>query len=464
MCDSITILVLLEDQSQEDYDQCQYPTRGKEDADETSSDFRAQYPLSPLTGAGFVVTAVGQKLSTSCEVGPGEKNRKNYGRLAGYLVNLNPPTCTVGHNRLLVNGVPAAARMGLALLKHWMACHGCTQAGLDAARIDNVIIISATPTFLFTFADEAAARLVLATFRVRSEALCNTKTKGRQVKQPAFSIPPKQQPHEMIYIYTSYIKLREYFIDCYVKVSGVAGMFVARFLDKFPEFLLENSAKRTLRIGVKLHGKWLKDNGLDKVQNWRGNEEGYKQAFGLIREELQLDKDFRAKQLRTSTVEKLSLSQSDKTLLRYHLARNKVREHPMFLKMTTKQASKAYSASQLRVFAATGISFEVHYAEHLKVFSPPLGQQLIYPGEYSPPKDIAPFVFSRISVESALFKLAELTDQALKQCTNVLDEAGTGSQPPIPQQNASFPQVGRRPRHPRYARGISEVPVDPHAD
>jgi hypothetical protein len=42
----------------------------------------------------------------------------------------------------------------------------------------------------------------------------------------------------------------------------------------------------------------------------------------------------------------------------------------MFLQMTENQAQKAYSASKLRVLAATGILFQVGYSEHVKVFSP----------------------------------------------------------------------------------------------
>lgn len=70
MCDSITLLVLLDNQSQAAYDGCNYPTRGKEDLDEISNDFRDQYPTSPLTGAGFKVTAVGDKLPAEYDVGP----------------------------------------------------------------------------------------------------------------------------------------------------------------------------------------------------------------------------------------------------------------------------------------------------------------------------------------------------------------------------------------------------------
>jgi hypothetical protein len=312
MCDSITILVLLPGQSQAEYDRCRYPTRGKEDLDEVSSDFRDQYPISPLTGAGFKMTAVGQKLSSKGDIGPIEKNRRNHGRVAGYLVDITPPTCTVGHNRVLVNGVPAAAKVGLALLKNWLAVNGCVREGLNALRLDNVRIISVTPTFLFDFFDEAAARLVLADYRTRSEALCNTKSKDRSVKQPAFSVPPEPDPSSKTYIYTSYIKRREYLIDCYVKVPEAGKKF--KVLEGCPDPALDHTSRRTLRIGVKLNGKWLREHGLDNVANWVDRDEPYKQAFGLVREDLQLDKDFRDKQLRAPTVAKLNLSETDKKL------------------------------------------------------------------------------------------------------------------------------------------------------
>lgn len=460
MCDSITILVLLPDQSPAEYERCQYPSRGKEDTDEASSDFRIQYPRSPLTGAGYKVTAVGEKLSSKSDVGPIEKNRKIHGRVDGYLVNLNPPACTVGHNRLLVNGVPAAIDVGLALLKHWLAENGCTREGLDAVVGQNVDIVSATPTFLFSRLDEPEARLNLAQFRGRSIAVCNGKMKGSVTRPPAFSVPPKP-PKRGEYIYNSYIKLREYLLDCYVKRFGAKGSVCIPITDHTAELTVAQLSNRTLRIGTKLHGKWLKDHDLNKAANWQGSNDGYEKAFALVRSTLRLDEDLRTKQIRSQTVAALNLPESDKTLLRYHLDRNKAREHPRFSVLSPKQASKAYSASRLRILESTKIDLDINYEDQLKTLIPSLGELLVFPGQYEPSERIAQFIFSPVSVPIALERLAMLTDDILRnRDTAASDETRPLGRPRPKPGLPPFPSMRKNGEQLRYTRGISKVPVD----
>ena len=462
MCDSIAILVLLADQSQAEYDRCHFPTRGKEDLDEVSSDFREQTATSPLTGAGFKVTAVGQKLSSKGDVGPIEKNRKNYGRVAGYVVKVNPPACTVGHNRLLVNGVPAAVDVGVALLRHWLAENGCTRNGLEAVASENADIISATPTYLFVRTEESEARLNLAQFRGRSEAICNIKKNGDITRPRAFSRPPKP-PKRGEYIYSSYIKLREYFIDCYVKKFGAEKAFYRPIENSAAEWPVENMSKRTLRIGTKLHGKWLKDHGLNKAADWLGSNDGYEKAFALVRSTLRLDEELRTKQIRSSTIAALNLPEPDKTLLRYHVARNKAREHYMFAKLTTNKANKAYSASSLRIYKATKIDLGLDYDDQLKNLFPSLSELLVVPGKYEPSELIAPFVFSPTSVPIVLEKLARLTDDILRNGSTARSEGTRIPDRPRPKPSPPpVPSTAAKRNAVRYARGISEVPVDPY--
>lgn len=457
MCDSITILVLLEKQSQKEYDGCNFPTRGKEDTDEASSDFRDQYPTSPLTGAGFRITPLGEKLASAGDVGPIEKNRMLYGRVAGYLVDFNPPACTVGHNRLLVNGVPFAARLGLAFLRHWLASNGCTRPGIDAAKIEGMVIISATPTFLFDFATEDEARIPLADFRSRSEALCNKKVKAGVKKKPAFSVPPAPLPHEPKYIYTSYIRQREYLIDCYVKVAGAHGSYCKAIPIASVEFEVEKISKRTLRIGTKLNGKWLKDENLQKVSEWVGGA-AYEKAFALVRANLLLDEDLRTKQLRSPSVKNLNLPKNDQSLLRYHIAGNIAREHDLLRLLSTTKASKSYSASRLRIYERTKIDLNVPYAAQLKALFPHLADLLVYPGEYRAPDHVAPYIFSRISVPAALEKLEKLTEELLDSRVQDHDSGLHLARIRSAIKSSDVVAAGR----PTYQRrGISNVPVNP---
>lgn len=411
----MTILFLLPDQSQADYEDCKYPARGKEDTDEASSDFRDQHPKSPLTEAGFKITPVGLKLRSARDVGPIQKNRMIHGRIAGYLVNFNPPACAIGHNRLLVNGVPFAARLGEGLLKYWLADNGCTSRGLAAIQISETRIISVTPTYLFKLKSEQEARLALSEYRARTETLCNPRKSVKGEKVPAYSYPPKPQDHATTYTYTAYLKRRQYLIDCYVKVPNVLAAYFNRIPDDGAELEVAQDTIRTLRIGVKLHGKWLEDESLNLVQNWVGEagDQAYRKAFELVRSELRLDDNLRQKQLRSPTVKTLNLPKKDQALLLYHLKGNIAREHEMFRMVSPLHASKAYSASKKRIYDRIQIDLDIAYSGQLKTAYPKLVEVLQYPGEYIPSDRVAPFVYSRVSVPAALEKLEKLIAEIL---------------------------------------------------
>ena len=272
-------------------------------------------------------------------------------------------------------------------------------------------------------------------------------------------MPPKPPKHGE-YIYTSYIKLREYLIDCYVKRFGAKGAVCIPITDYTAESTVAQISKRTLRIGTKLHGKWLKDHGLNKAANWRSSTEGYEKAFALIRSTLRLDEELRTKQIRTQTMAALNLSESDKTLLRYHLDRNKAREHPRFGILSSKQASKAYSGSRLRILECTKVDLDIDYDDQLKNLFPSLSDLLVYSGKYEPSERIAQFIFSPISVLTGLENLAKLTADILRnRGTAALDRTQPPGRPRPKPGLPPFPSMRKKGEELRYPRGISNVPV-----
>lgn len=368
---------------------------------------------SPLTGAGFKITPVGAEIANIRGTRSTQVTRKVYGRIAGYVVDFNPPACTVGHNRLLVNGVYAAIRIGVELLRNWLANNGCKTEGVEAVKIDNTTILSTTPTFLFPHRHIEAARLGQAQFRGRSEVFCNKATKKEKTRPPAFSIPPLP-PKTGDYIYTSYIRMREYCIDCYIKLYESKNSFEKPSGFGAVEFEIKDLSRRMLRIGVKLHAKWLRDNGLEKPEAWMDNSPPYEKTYLLVRSILRLDEALRTKQMRSSTVAGLSLPEFDLTLLRYHLGRNRAREHPLLMELASEKASKRFSTSRARILEKTQIDIDLSYDQHLKELFPDLCKQLEFPGEYVPPSHMAEFVFSRVSVPIAVQTLRELTAGALE--------------------------------------------------
>lgn len=464
MCDSITILILLPDQSQAEYNDCNYPTRGKEDTDEASSDFRDQYPKSPLTGAGFKITPVGVKLNSARNVGSIQTSRMRHGRVAGYVVDFNPPACSVGHNRLLVNGVPFAVQLGVGLLQYWLADNGCTTGGLEAIGCGDKRIISVTPTFLFKFASEDEARVVLAHYRMQMETLCNPRKPKPGQKAPAYSIPAKPPEGETTYTYTTYLKRREYTLDCYVKVAGASGAFFKRISDAGAEVEVDRDSKCTLRIGVKLNGKWLENHDLHEVPNWVGKagNEAYKMAFALVRAELRLDDALRPKQLRSPSVKALNLPKNDQTLLLYHLKGNIAREHDIFKMLPSLKASKAYSASRKRIYDRIRIDLDIEYSLQLKAVYPELTDILAYPDEYSPSAKVAPFIYSRVSVPRAIEKLEKLTAELLEASAQSTFHSVTANVSFF--KNRESAKVKHSDENPgARGRGVSNVPLPPDA-
>lgn len=415
MCDSIKIMVWLPSMTDDQYHQCNFPERDHADLDDASSDFRDQYPLSPLTGAGYKITPVGMPQAGRAHDKHNDKNRRMYGRIAGYALEFNPPACIVGHNRLLVNGVPFAVRAGSLLLAHWVLTNGAAAEALNAINSSENVIISATPTFLFRHATEADARLTLAAFRSRSEALLN-KRPEESVKKPAFSYPPKPDPRLTApYTYTSYIRHREFLIDAYVKTTDNSKSFCNSIDDSAVEVFVQSEALRTLRIGTKLHAKWLRERGLDKAENWKvqvDNSEWadpYQEAFKLVRTMLKLDQEFRKTQLRSTSFKTLNLSKLDAQMLAYHVKGNdKVADHQNFTSMNQPHRSKAYSACRLRVLERVKIDFNIPYETQKSLLNPQLEQQLVHPGEYEPDERAEPYIYSRLSVPAKLDELNAL--------------------------------------------------------
>lgn len=454
MCDSASLMVWLDPMTDEEYQQGQYPSKDLTDTDETWAHFRVQHPKSPLTGAGFTVTPIGMLIP-----GAGDK-RRLYGRIAGYLVEVNGPADLIGQNRLLVNGVPQAARGAYWLLMYFLARNGCTQAGLNRVKVDEADLVDLTLTFLFLSNSEKQARENLREFREHSETVLNKKRKDGDKRKPvAFSVPPEPIGPVSEYTYTSYVKKREFMFSAYVKELNQPNAFLLPLADDALEAELQATTVRTLRVEVRVYGKWLKDNKLNRVAAWRGKSEPYEEVFGLLRSTLMLDKAFRSRRLKKTTIPNLKLSAGDKKYLAYHIKGGYVREHPEFMRMKPKKFSQYYSALRLRVLEKEGIDFDIPYAD-TKLLSPYLSQLLTYRGEFQPDMDtfepdgpLSGYVFSRISVPVAIRKLRAIVAAVLKY--------GPDRVPPLPKHTV-YNGPGQRPR-PARGSGIGDAPLDPNA-
>lgn len=446
MCDSQSLKVFIDaDMSEEEYDLHNYPKKDCNDKNVASGDFRSAYCVSPLTDAVFKITPFGMLIPG------GNGKRYTCGRIAGYLVDINVPACVVGHNRQLVNGVPAAARASLELLKYWLALNGCSRKALERIKLKNAKLESVTITILYKFASEKLAREALSEFRNHSEAILNIKKKrDGENKDVAFSYPPEPVGPPENYTYTSYVRMREFMLSAYVKEFNQPNAFLLPLEDAELESEIQELSERTLRVEIKVNGKWLQDKGLDRVAKWKDNDAAYQTVFELVRATLRLDEDLRAHRLKKTTVKTLKLSEKVKKYLTYHLNGNLVREHPDFKDWDNDpNLRKVFSSAKKVIEKATKLNIGVKYLTQIQNVSTMLPGLLKYPGEFVPAPRHADFVFSRSSAPVQMTKLDKAIDDVLiLGATNVLP--ATSNKPSLP-----TPKI----ETPARSRGIGRVPV-----
>lgn len=394
MADSIKLYIPIAPMSSEDFAACNFQfeaMRGFNNRIDRDPFYRWVHVKSPLTGAGYKVISV---LSS---------DRK---RLAGYVISVNVPACTIGHNYLLVNGVPRAADLAYRLLVHWLLSEGATPKAVQALQFEKAKLNSVTLTYLLLCASLADAHAARYEFARHAESLHNTKLKGLQA---AFSVGPADKA-------TSYIKKRNYTISAYVKDGPVEGAF-ADFPTLEDEAVVRAEAGFYLRVEIELHGACLAAHGLESVNRWvlaavRRNP--YEQAFSLIRKEMQLDANLRQRAPKEQAIS--DLREPDQSFLRWHLSGEDVRQHPLVLSKETVHKQNGYfSAIKQRFLKKMKIDISLEWVKQSTHLSPRLNELVVYAGDYEPELHLADKVYSRVSapvcIEQMDKRIAELTSK-----------------------------------------------------
>jgi hypothetical protein len=438
MCDSIVLIAWIEKLTDDEYSLCHYPFKNADDPDGSWIEFRDIYPVSPLTGAGFVITPLGVLL-------PDTTKRTMFGRIAGYRVSVNVPACVIGHNRLVVNSVYQGAKACMGLLKFWLALNGCTEAGLDHIQFAHSRLYSVTPLYLFIHDTERLARSTLAEYRTHTEALLNQGEKNDKGRKPAYSIPAEQIDPEVEYTYTSYVVDREYKIACYVKVENQPNAFLLPLADPVLESDMQDYSRRTFRLEIRVHEKWLKDKFLDDPMAWKDKDAPYEVIFDLMRNKLRLDDGLRDKRMKVTTVETLKLNPDDKKLLIWHLNDHEVLNHKVFASISdVDRRMTRYYATRKRIYDETKIDIYMKYSVQIRQLAHGLVKTLEFPGEFTPPAHLEPYMFARVSADPAIRRLEQITSNVLRR--------GADAIPPLPKQKVNVAS-NRLTRPSQVARG-----------
>lgn len=413
MCDSMQMFVSLEPGiSDDEYKECCFPWEPA-GSDGKRGEFYNFEMKSPLTGAGFLVKAVG--------IGG-----IRHGRIGGYWLSVNIPACTVGHNRELVNGVYWAASIGRAFLRYFLASHGCTEKGLSYVPWENVRIGPLTLTFLKEFAIKEEALSMINDVRQHAEAILNHGPYSLPGKRKAYVKPEGAEwPDD---VFTLYIKDREFGVVLYVKQPGVEKAFLKKIDVPELESEVQERSERTVRIEVTPHGAWLRANDLDRPDKWKGNPGAYEQVFNFLKEELQLGKKWRVSRIRKSTIFNLALPDADKRCLSLHIVGKEPADYPVLREYEDENArSKRFSAIRSRVFDAIGIDLRIPWKTQQSGIRPYLAEVFEYHGEFVPSEHLGDVVYSRQSAPAAYHRLEELTAELLARSADADQEATQAS-------------------------------------
>lgn len=411
MADSIEGIVPLPDMTDEQYRDADLPGRMLRPVDLATGvpdrPFQSWITVkSPLTGLGFRVKGVWY--GARSKVQPHDTGPPP--RLVGYRVAINVPSATIGNNCLLRNGVPKACELAVLMLKLWMLDGGATPSVVQAIDVERMRLTMVTPTFLHRFPLNSVSRAALQGLRVASEIRNKPKIKqGKRDKssRPAFSVGTLAEA-------TVYVRERSYAFIAYLKSRFVPSAAV--FASQQDEDAVFDEAELYLRAETSLYESWLKENQLDRPEDWRlyGQDTAYRKAYALIRRSLRLDEGLRGDDPTEEDIKNARLVADDLTLLRFHLAGGNAQLHPLVLAKPTLKAQQQYfSDVKLRVLTRLHIDMTVEWAVQKAAVSANVGVWLNYPGMYVPPPDLEYLAFSEASAARALHELRTMLAERL---------------------------------------------------
>lgn len=410
MVDTVKLVLRLDQML--DKQECCFPylvgQKTNENGEVVARFYERESIVSPVTGA-------------KCKVRALSADSNSLGPVAGYEMEVNVPACMNGRNHLLVNGVPRATEFAFELLRYYAADRGCTTLGLAQFMLENVRLLSVTPTFLFRFGTPELALEHLRELWDYADGLLNHEQRSRTSK--------RKKGRSCCYTvgaddcFTLYIKLREFTIIAYIKQQNVPDAFETFPSPEVEQELVE-MASRTIRVEVEVHGKWLLENGLDDPEAWRENPSAYEKVFQLVRDTLRLDEGLRIRAPSEATIAKLPADHQ--TVLIAHLAGENIRDHELVLDCagTVEQVidaqNKKFSAFKRMALDVAAIDLSIPWEIQSTKLSAHLKDWLKVRKEFEPTDSIKEHVFSRTSFKTAVAAVKAATEERL---ANRPDEA-----------------------------------------
>ena len=304
---------------------------------------------------------------------------------------LNIPNAVVGQNIEHGTSVFAAGVAALELLRIWMAQAGLPREQLDLLSVEDVTLNGVTITYLLPFCSDREAQRMLDAIAVTGK-IVNPKVEiwdstNRTVKLPARDSTVK-----------AYIK--SLFDRCAFK----AGAPVAKQKDV---------AGRIVRIETVLTRRFLENENLLRLEQWRMAYEDdlYAKLFNrTVRKSLLLHQTkLRHKEPREEVFARLSATEAE--LLHWYLAGKPVEEFPSIANSSSSQ--KRRSALRRDLLKATDIDIDIPWKDHVRLRCFELYDTLVYPGDYDPSSEHAPWCFCRSNWADLLAELRRVYEETV---------------------------------------------------
>lgn len=212
----------------------------------------------------------------------------------------------------------------------------------------------------------------------------NRRPPSARQSNPAFSVGPGDGQ-------TSYLKMREISISCYVKDRYAPSE--AQFSSLDLRDAVYSEGETLTRLEGESKGVLLKKLGLTTLESWRYGSASYERYSLAVRKRLKLDVPLRARRPKPEQIDELP--EPDRSMVSMHLDHQNARLHPDVLAYATElERQKFFSAVKLRVLGRLRINLNIPWKKQVAAASSGVYETFAIANRYSVPAHLAPYCFT----------------------------------------------------------------------
>jgi hypothetical protein len=212
----------------------------------------------------------------------------------------------------------------------------------------------------------------------------NRRKSPERQSNPAFSVGPGDGQ-------TSYLKMREISISCYVKDRYAPSD--AQFPSLDLRDAVYSEGETLIRLEGESKGVMLKKLGLTTLESWRYGSAPYERYSLAVRKRLKLDVPLRARRPKPEQIDELP--EPDRSMVSMHLDHQNARLHPDVLAYATElERQKFFSAVKLRVLGRLRINLNIPWKKQVAAASSGVYEAFAIGNKYSLPVHLTPYCFT----------------------------------------------------------------------